>query len=245
LREDILRQQYNSAPAAPRANQAQVIWAESVLAADQQALLREQGRLLQAINNLRNAQTAPLEAALAKAKAQAADSQVTQRKVQVEQAQLNLTYTIIRSPVSGIVCRRHRETGQNVNAGQELIDIVSLDDVWVTANFKETQLGHLRPGQPVEIKVGACGRTWKGHVTNLGGAAGSVFNVTPANNARGNHGKAAQSVPIRIDFDRPQSQEFNAEGLLKLGLSAGTEVKVKSSSDHPASEKLTGNRGPT
>src|ERR1700737_2486823 len=102
---------------------------------------------------------------------------LAQCKAQLEQAQLNLDNTIIRSPATGIVGKRRVEVGQNVKVGQELIDIVSLDDVWITANFKQTQLVHLRPGQPVEIKVGAYGRTWKGHVTNLGGGASSVFSA--------------------------------------------------------------------
>jgi membrane fusion protein (multidrug efflux system) len=225
--EDISRKQHDSAPATPKANQTQLISAATVVAADQQVLLQAQGKLLQATTNLNNAQTGPQQVSLAKAKAQAADSQVLQRKAQLEQAQLNLNYTIIRSPVTGIVGKRRVEVGQHVSVGQELIDVVSLDDLWITANFKETQLGHLRPGQPVEIKVDAYGRTWKGHITNLCGGASSVFSALPAKDATGNHANVVQRVPVRIDFDRPPRQDFNAEGLLKPGLSVKPEVRVR------------------
>jgi multidrug resistance efflux pump len=166
------------------------------------------------------------QASLAKAKAQAADSQVMQRKAELEQAQLNLSYTIIRSPVTGIIGRRRVEVGQNVSVGQEVIDVVSLNDVWIMANFKETQLGHLKPGQPVEIRVDAYSRTWKGHVTNLGGGAGAALSAFEKN-VIGNYAKVVQRVPVRIDFDRPQSQTFNAEGLLKPGLSVEPAVRVR------------------
>jgi len=104
---------------------------------------------------------------------------------------------------------------------------VPLDDVWVTANFKETQLEHMRPGEPVEVKVDAYGRKWKGHVTNLGGGTGSVFSLLPPENATGNYVKVVQRVPVRIDFDHAVGQEFNAEGLLKPGLSVEPDVRVR------------------
>jgi membrane fusion protein (multidrug efflux system) len=198
---------------------------ETVLVADQQVLIQTQEKLGQAITNLRAAQTAPEQVSIARVKAQAADSQIMESQSQLEQAQLKLSYTILRSPVTGIIGKRRVEVGQTVSAGQELMDVVSLDDVWITANFKEAQFGHLRPGQPVEIKVDAYGRTWKGHITNLGGATGSVLSLMPSN-AVGNHGDL-QRVRVRIDFDRPQSPDFNAADLLKPGLSVKPEVRVR------------------
>jgi membrane fusion protein (multidrug efflux system) len=160
-------------------------------------------------------------------RAQAADSQVLQCKAQLEQAQLNLSNTIIRSPATGVVGKRRIEAGQNVSVGQELIDVVSLDDVWITANFKQTQLVHLSPGQPVEIKVDAYGRAWKGHVTNLGGGASSVFRAMPLKGASVSGGKGMPRVPVRIDFDRPETEGFNTEDLLKPGLSVEPKVRVR------------------
>jgi membrane fusion protein (multidrug efflux system) len=226
-KEDISRQQYEHALAAAKANRAAVTSATAAVQADEQALHQAEGKLLQAKADLRSAQTAPQQVSMARAKADAAIAQVDQRKAQLDQADLNLSYTVIRSPVTAIAGRKTVEVGQNVGIGQELVDVVPLDDVWVTANFKETQLQHMRAGQPVEVKVDAYGRTWKGHVTNLGGGTGSVFSLLPPENATGNYVKVVQRVPVRIDFDRSQTQDFNAEGLLKPGLSVEPDVRVR------------------
>jgi len=226
-KEDVSRQQYDSALASAQANRAAVKSAEAVVAAARQAVQQSRGSLLQAKASLRNAQTAPEQVALIRERARSQDSQVMQRKAQLEQAQLNLGYTIIRSPVTGIVGKKSVEVGENVGVGQELIDVAPLDDIWVTANFKETQLAHMRPGQPVEIKVDAYGGKWKGHVTNLGGGTGSVFSLLPPENATGNYVKVVQRVPVRIDFDRPSGEQFNADGRLKPGLSAESRVRVR------------------
>jgi membrane fusion protein (multidrug efflux system) len=210
-----------------QANEAQLTIVQAVVAADQQVLLETQKELVQAASHLSDAQTAPLLVSLAKVKAQAADSRVLQCKAQLEQAQLNLSNTIIRSPAIGIVGKRRIEVGQNVKIGQELIDIVSLDDVWITANFRLSQLVHLRPGEPVEIKVDAYDRTWKGHVTNLGGGASSVIRAMPLRGAIVNDVKGMPQVPVRIDFDRPEHQNFNSEDLLKPGLSVEPSVRVR------------------
>jgi membrane fusion protein, multidrug efflux system len=226
-KEDISRQQYDQASAAAKANRAGVVSAIAAVQSYEQALHQAEGKLLQANADLRSAQTAPQQVSMARAKADAANAQVEQRKAQLDQAELNLSYTVIRSPVNGIVGKKSAEVGQNVSIGQELIDVVPLDDVWVTANFKETQLEHMRPGQPVEIKVDAYGREWKAHVSNLGGGTGSVFSLLPPENATGNYVKVVQRVPVRIDFDRSQTQDFNAEGLLKPGLSVEPRVRIR------------------
>ena len=110
--------------------------AEAVIASAQQALQQAQGKLLQTKADLRNAQTAPQQVSLIRARAQAAGAQVLQRQAQLQQAQLNLSYTVIRTPVTGIVGKRSVEDGQNVSIGQELVTIVPLDDVWVPSRFK-------------------------------------------------------------------------------------------------------------
>lgn len=226
-KQDISRQQYDQALAAAKANRAAVVSATAAVQADEQVLHQAQGKLLQAKAELRSAQTAPQQVSVARARADAANAQVDQRKAELSQAELNFSYTIIRSPVNGIIGKKTVEVGQNVGSGQELMDVVPLDDIWVTANFKETQLEHMKSGQPVEIKVDAYGRTWKAHVTNLGGGTGSVFSLLPPENATGNYVKVVQRVPIRIDFDRTPGQDFNAEGLLKPGLSVEPDVRVR------------------
>jgi membrane fusion protein, multidrug efflux system len=227
VKEDISRQQYDYAVAAAAANQAAVTSAQADVRAAEQSVQVAQGKLLQAKSDLQTAETAPEQVSLTQSNAQAADAKVLQRKAQLAQAELNLGYTVIRSPVTAIVGKKSVEVGQNVSIGQELVDVVPLDDVWVTANFKETQLAHMRPGQPVEVQVDAYGRKWKGHVTNMGGGTGSVFSLLPPENATGNYVKVVQRVPVRIDFDRAAGQEFNAEGLLKPGLSVEPEVRVR------------------
>ena len=140
---------------------------------------------------------------------------------------LDLSYTKIVAPVSGVIVNKTVEVGQRLQPGEDVLDISQIDDIWITANFKETQLARMRQGQPVEIKVDAYGRTWKAHITNLGGGTGSVFSLLPPENATGNYVKVVQRVPVRIDFDRTPGQEFNADGLLKPGLSVEPEVRVR------------------
>jgi membrane fusion protein (multidrug efflux system) len=226
-KEDISRQQYDAAVARARADRAAVASATAGVQAAEQAVRQAQGKLLQSDDDLRSAQTAPQQVSMTRARADAAAAQVLQRKAQLDQAELNISYTVILSPVTGIVGKRSVEVGQNVGIGQELVEVVPLDDVWVTANFKETQLAHMRPGQPVDVKVDAYGRTWKGHLTNLGAGAGSVYSLLPPENATGNYVKVVQRVPVRIDFDRPAGKDFNAEGLLKPGLSVVPDVRVR------------------
>jgi membrane fusion protein (multidrug efflux system) len=226
-KEDISHQQYDQAVAAAKANRSGVVSARASVLAAEQAVRQAKGKLLQAKADFRSAQTAPQQVSMTRAKADAADALARERKAELDQAQLNLSYTVVRSPVTGIVGKRTVEVGQNVSIGQELVEVVPLDDVWVTADFKETQLAHMRPGQPVEIKVDAYGRTWKAHVTNLGAGAGSVFSLLPPENATGNYVKVVQRVPVRIDFDRNPGSDFNAEGLLKPGLSVEPEVRVR------------------
>ena len=230
-KEDISHLQYDQVVAAAKANRSGVVSSRASVQAAEQAVRQAQGKLLQARADLRSAQTAPQQVSMTRAKADAADAQARERRAQLDQAELNLSYTVVRSPVTGIIGKKTVEVGQNVGVGQELVEVVPLDDVWVTANFKETQLAHMRPGQPVEIKVDAYGRTWKARVTNLGAGTGSVFSLLPPENATGNYVKVVQRVPVRIDFDRTSDRnpgsDFNAEGLLKPGLSVEPEVRVR------------------
>jgi membrane fusion protein, multidrug efflux system len=226
-KEDISRLQYDQAAATATVNRAAVVSAQAGVQAAEQSVRQAQGKVLQAKSDLQTAETAPEQISLTRSNALAADAKASQRKAQFAQAQLNLSYTIIRTPVTGIIGKKSVEVGQNVSIGQEMLEVVPLDDVWITADFKETELAHMRAGQPVEIKVDAYGRTWKGRVTNIGGGTGSVFSLLPPENATGNYVKVVQRVPVRIDFDRAVGQDFNAEGLLKPGLSVEPDVRVR------------------
>ena len=134
------------------------------------------------------------------ARAKAAEAQVQQAQAQLDQAKLNLSYCKIVAPEAGIITRKSVEINQNVSAGQNLLTLVSLEDLWITANFKETQLRHMQAGQAVEIHVDSTGKDYSGKVTQIGGATGSVLSLFPPENATGNYVKVVQRVPVRIDF---------------------------------------------
>jgi membrane fusion protein (multidrug efflux system) len=129
------------------------------------------------------------------------------------------------APAAGIITRKSVEVDQNVSVGQNLLTLVSLDDLWITANFKETQLRHMSAGQPVDIKVDATGKTYSGKVTQIGGATGSVLSLFPPENATGNYVKVVQRVPVRIDFTDLKNEDPNH--LLRPGLSVEPKVRVK------------------
>ena len=130
---------------------------------------------------------------------------------------------MIKSPVDGIVGRKSVEIGQNVQPGQELLTIVPLNDVWVIANFKETQLRKMRSGQPVKIDVDAYGREYKGHVDAIGGATGAMYSLLPPENATGNYVKVVQRIPVRIILEQGENQEE----LLRPGMSVVSKMKVR------------------
>jgi membrane fusion protein (multidrug efflux system) len=126
--------------------------------------------------------------------------------------------------VDGIITTKNVEVGQNVSVGQNMVTLVSLQDLWVTANFKETQLHLMRPNQKVKIHVDMNGRDYDGVVTQVGGATGSMLSLFPPENATGNYVKVVQRVPVRIDFTKP---EENKDHFLRPGLSAEPTVRVK------------------
>jgi len=174
---------------------------------------------------LKYAQTAPQQVAAQSARAKQALAQVKEAQAQLDQAKLNLGYTKIVAPTAGIITRKSVEINQNVAPGQNLLTLVSLEGLWVTANFKETQLKHMAAGQPVEIDVDATGKTYHGRVTQIGGATGSVLSLFPPENATGNYVKVVQRVPVRIDFTDLAREDSNH--LLRPGLSVEPKVRVK------------------
>jgi membrane fusion protein (multidrug efflux system) len=142
---------------------------------------------------------------------------------QLEQAKLNLEYTRITAPVSGRITRKNVEPGDYIQTGETLFSIVP-HQIWVIANFKETQLTHMAPGQPVTIHIDAFpGRTFKGHVDSLQSGTGARFSLLPAENATGNYVKVVQRLPVKIVFDEP----LDVQALFAPGLSVEPEVKVR------------------
>ncbi|PYT31837.1 MAG: HlyD family secretion protein [Acidobacteria bacterium] len=168
------------------------------------------------------ARIAPQQVTDARAKSDSATGHLEQARADLHTAQLNLSYTKIYAPVSGVIGRKTVELGHRVQPGQGLLVIVPLDDIWITANFKETQLKRMRPGQSVTIRVDAFGRDYKGKVESLPGAAGPLFSLFPPENSTGNYVKVVQRFPVRIRLDKDQ----DAEHLLRPGMSVEPTVDV-------------------
>jgi membrane fusion protein (multidrug efflux system) len=224
-KDEIPQQQYDTAVRAQQASAAAVEAARASASAAEQTVSEARARLAQAVAELRSSQTAPEQVEAQRARARAADAQVLSSLAELDQAQLNLQYTTIVAPVSGIVGRRGVQQGQNVAVNQQLLTIVPLDrsNIWVTANFKETQLRYMRPGQPATISVDAYGREYRGKVLNIAGASGARYSLLPPENATGNYVKVVQRIPVRIVFDEGQ----DAEHLLRLGMSVEPSVRVR------------------
>ena len=235
VQKDVIsKQQYDAAVAAAAGSKAAVAEAESNVLAQQSAVANDREKLAEAqATSQQSVRNAPGQIRVEQSRAAAADAMVKQAQARVEQAKLNLSYTKILAPTAGIVNKKNVQVGVNLAAGQNLMTIVPLTDLWVTANFKETQLAHMRPCQPVTLKVDAYGgRKFSGRVTQIGGATGSLLSLFPPENATGNYVKVVQRIPVRIDFTNLAQEDKDL--VLRPGLSVTPEVEVKSS-DVPSS----------
>jgi membrane fusion protein (multidrug efflux system) len=221
----ISKQQFDAAVAAADASRAALADSRANEQAASQGVKVAHERGTQAQAMLKYAQTGPQQVAAQNARARQALAQVAQAQAELDQAKLNLSYTKIVAPAAGIITRKNVEVNQNLAPGQNLLTLVSLEDLWVTANFKETQLKHMAAGQSVKIKVDATGKTYHGKVTQIGGATGSVLSLFPPENATGNYVKVVQRVPVRVDFTNLASEDSGHS--LRPGLSVEPEVRVK------------------
>jgi membrane fusion protein (multidrug efflux system) len=224
-RDVISKQQFDAAVAAADSAKAQVADARANEQAAADGVRVAHERELQAQASLKSAETAPEQVAEQNAKAKQADAQVQQAQAQLDQAKLNLSYCKIVAPTDGIITRKSVEVDQNLAVGQNLLTLVSLQDLWITANFKETQLKHMQAGQSVKIHVDATGKDYSGRVTQIGGATGSVLSLFPPENATGNYVKVVQRIPVRIDFTDLANEDPHHE--LRPGLSVEPTVRVK------------------
>lgn len=224
-RDEIPRQQYTQAVNTERATAAAVEAARASAAAAEQQVTQARSKLSQAQAQLQYAETQPQQISVQRLRARAADAETERAAAALQQAQLNLQYTTILSPVAGIIGQRSVHPGQNIAPGQQLMTIVPLDsqNIWVTANFKETQLTYMRPGQPVRVYVDTYGRTYDGHVLNIAGASGARYSLLPPENATGNYVKVVQRIPVKIVFERGQDPEH----LLRPGMSVEPDVRVR------------------
>jgi membrane fusion protein, multidrug efflux system len=189
----------------------------------EQRIAQARGLVVQRDAQIESARIAPQQVTDARAKSDSATGHLEQARADLDTAQLNLSYTKIYAPVSGVIGRKTVELGHRVQPGQSLLVIVPLDDIWITANFKETQLRHMRPGESVTIRVDTFGRDYKGKVENLPGAAGPLFSLFPPENATGNYVKVVQRFPVRIRLDKDQDPERR----LRPGMSVEPTVSVR------------------
>jgi membrane fusion protein (multidrug efflux system) len=230
-KDEIAQQQFDAAVATAAASkaamesaEAQVMEAELGIRVAESRLAQASVGRQQASAELKTAQTAPEQVMASRARADAADAKARQNRAMVKQAELNLEYATVKAPVKGTVSRKGVEVGQVVQPGQPLMTVIPLDHVWVTANFKETQLEHMRPGQRVKIEVDAYGgREFSGKVESLAAATGSRFSLLPPDNATGNYVKVVQRVPVRIQLDEGQDPEH----LLRPGMSVVPTVYTR------------------
>jgi membrane fusion protein (multidrug efflux system) len=205
-KQNVSEQIYDQALASARASTANVAATRANEAAAEQAVQQAKDRLAQAEANHQAAQTGPQQVASSNARALAAVADVQQKRASLEQAELNLQYTKIVAPVSGEV-NKTVVVGLNVQPGQQLLTVVPLDEVWITANFKETQLKRMQVGQKATIKVDSTGKTLRGHVDSIAGATGPLFSLLPPENATGNYVKVVQRVPVKIVLEPGENRD--------------------------------------
>ncbi len=220
-KDEIAQRDYDAAVAAAAAMKASQDAAEA-------AVHEAAGGIDAARAGLADARTAPQQNEIASARADSTDARIAQAQSALRKAELDLEYCSVKAPVDGVVTRKSIEPGQVIAAGQPLLSLVSLDDVWVVANFKESQLGKLRVGQRVEIEVDAYGgKSWPGHVESISAATGSRFSLLPPENATGNFVKVVQRIPVKIAIDKNAAGEKAGESPLRPGMSAVPTVFVR------------------
>jgi membrane fusion protein (multidrug efflux system) len=205
-KQEVAEQVYDQAVASAKASTASISAATANEAAAEQLVQQARSRLAGSEANRQSAETGPQQVSSTRDRARAALADVEQKRAALEQAQLNLQYTKIVAPVSGEV-NKTVVAGMNVGSGQELLTVVPLDEVWITANFKETQLRRMQPGQKTNIHVDATGRTFRGHVDSIAGATGPLFSLLPPENATGNYVKIVQRIPVKIVLEPGENKD--------------------------------------
>jgi membrane fusion protein (multidrug efflux system) len=220
--DEIPKQVYDHAFAEAATDVAAVTAAEASEASALQAVQEAQSRLIEAEARNEDAKAGPQRVESTRAKATAAVADIRQRRAALEQAELNLGYTKIFAPVAGEVTKKV-VVGLNVEPGEQLLTVVPLDQVWITANFKETQLKHMRVGQKAEVELDSNGRTYHGHVDSIAGATGPIFSLLPPENATGNYVKIVQRVPVKIVLEPGE----NRDHALRPGMNVEAKVYLR------------------
>jgi len=222
IKDEVPEQTYDHAVAAAQTDNAGVTAAKAEEAAAEQNVAEARSRLIEAIARNESARAGPQRVASTRARALSAAADVAQKKAELEQAELNLGYTKISAPVTGEVTKKV-VVGLNVDPGEQMLTVVPLDQVWITANFKETQLKHMRVGQKAEIDLDSNGRTYNGHVDSIAGATGPLFSLLPPENATGNYVKIVQRVPVKIVLEPGENQDHQ----LRPGMNVEAKVYLR------------------
>jgi len=227
---EISRQQFDSYVAAARVAESQLQAAQDkVTSAIQDAetkkagMLAAQAHIAQARAGVREAQANQQQVNVRAADAASAAANVGLARANLAAAELNLSYATITAPMDGVVTKKAVEVGQIVQPGQGLFMIVPLDDIWVTANFKETQLRDVHPGQKAEVKVDLTGKTYPGHVDSISSATGTRMSLLPPENATGNYVKVVQRIPVKIVLDPIPG----GNNILRPGMNASATIFIK------------------
>jgi membrane fusion protein (multidrug efflux system) len=229
-KDEISKQQYDAAKAnadatasALRADQEKLAQAQRNVDVVKAQLDASKARVLQAHATVEAANADKKQVNMRTADAQAKVAKVAQARASLDAAMLNLGYTSVIAPVDGVATHKQVEPGQIVQAGQGLLVVVPLQDVWVTANYKETQLRHMRPGQKAEVTVDTYGKTFSGHVDSIAGATGGVLSLLPPENATGNYVKVVQRIPVKIVLDPIPADQ----AVLRPGMNVDATVITK------------------
>jgi membrane fusion protein, multidrug efflux system len=222
IKDEVPKQTYDYAIAAAQTDTAAVAAAKADEAAAEQNVDEARSRLIEAIARNESAQAGPQRVASTRARALSAVADIGQKRAELDQADLNLGYTRILAPVSGEVTKKV-VVGLNVDPGEQMLTVVPLDQVWITANFKETQLKHMRVGQKATIDLDSNGRTYHGHVDSIAGATGPIFSLLPPENATGNYVKIVQRVPVKIVLEPGE----NPDHALRPGMNVEAKVYLR------------------
>jgi membrane fusion protein (multidrug efflux system) len=220
-KDEISKQQYDQAEAAAKAAAADVEAKKATAQAAERNIELAQARLEAAQTRQVEAErNRPQQIAIQNATVFSREATAARQQTLLDQALLNLSYAKIYAPIDGVIGKKNAEPGQQISAGQQLMAVVPLANLWVTANFKETQLKRMKPGQRATIHVDAYDRDYEGYVENLAGASGARFSLLPPENATGNYVKVVQRLPVRIRFK--EGQDPNHE--LRPGMSVDPKV---------------------
>ena len=221
-KREISRSDYDSRETESIADARAVETDRATVAADEKNVAQARSVVAQREAQIASARTAPEQVQNARATSESAQAAIDQALAEVHAAELNLSYTKVYAPVSGVVGHKTVELGHRVQPGQTLLTVVPVDDIWIMANFKETQLRHMRPGQPVTVHVDSFNRDYRGVVEDLAGASGPLFSLFPPENATGNYVKIVQRFPVRVHIGKGQDPEHS----LRPGMSVEAEVRV-------------------